>query len=1235
MKPEKLVISAFGPYAQKTEIDFTKLGRQGLFLITGDTGAGKTTIFDAIAFALYGKASGQVRDSAMFRSKYAPADVPTFVELTFQYRGLLYRIKRSPEYMRPKARGSGMTVQKAEAELIYPDDRQPVTKSADVTRAVTELTGLTYDQFTQIAMIAQGDFQKLLFADTKDRSDIFRRVFHTKIFQDLQDETARAARREKEVYDELRRSISQYLDSADCSGNDVLEERYEQLRKYQFEGALEQGLNIIHQSVLTDEQKKKEMEKMAEHLEEQIRDQQLKLEKARQKKNLLDQLEKVQEEYEDAWRNLQEVREKEKQAVSEAGDIERLQREIDCAQRKMKQWTDLSEEQKAYEDTQRCQADLLRQKKEKEEQCVRVKEQIAEERIHLESLESVPESRARIQSEYSQILEILRKFETLAEKQEKMRSQLNKCREVLEETEKRKNHAEQKIKDMEKNLEQYEKTEVLLAQMEEREKHLQNQVADTEKEVTDLQNFRKKLKESRDCYERELEKNKTLEEQIQTEQQRLEQLESAGKELEYLQEDRQRCEEQKRACKKLIDDAQMLIQLEERLKKKQKRYEQTSGKLRQLQAEYDRQERLFMDSRAGMLAQQLKEGQPCPVCGSLHHPDPARITQEILSEEELREKQTELEMCRQEVSELSKEAGNLNGQAEHMYLSLMQATEYTEKDSVRLKNILCERLQKYENQRTMLVKSMQETGRKKEEAQQLEKKLEEHRQAFNERTAEASEREKQIASLQGTIQEKTVRFSGTAQQGADGQKFQSPEQFLESLHRALSDLKQHTDRIREEKCTKTTLEQELQSLKNSVQQLSEQQNSQKTEERLCCQQLTQIEKSIREELERTGAQDAVSEMARLKVQKEKIQQEMEACDRKIDQMTQLKKRIRSREQHRDQLSEQYRELAVQTGRTQETLRQTGERIRRLQEELDGKSRKETEQYIEICSQRKEYLQRRCDEVQKKSRSLSEKCERLRGSMNGLKNQAEEMGQLPAEEAQASIEELSIRKKEIQEQNNRTYARCIANREIYRKVLASGGRLHETEQKYIWIRNLSDTLNGTLKGKMKIELETYVQMAYFDRILRRANIRLLTMTRGQYEMKRQQEPNSRKGKSGLEISVLDHYNGTERSVRTLSGGESFQASLALALGLSDEIQSSAGGIRLDSMFVDEGFGSLDEDALDQAVRALRGLTEGDRMVGIISHVAELRERIESRITVTKKHGREGLGSSVSVTGPEGN
>lgn len=211
MRPLKLVMSAFGPYAGKTEIDFEKLGTQGLYLITGDTGAGKTTIFDAIIFALYGEASGSFRDASMFRSKYALPETPTYAELTFAYSGKTYRVCRNPEYMRPKDRGEGFTVQRADAALTFPDGHV-ITKVKDVTAAVTELIGLNRNQFMNIAMIAQGDFQNLLMAKTEERGKIFREIFHTKAYQILQERIKTDALAKKTEYEDAVKRILQYMD---------------------------------------------------------------------------------------------------------------------------------------------------------------------------------------------------------------------------------------------------------------------------------------------------------------------------------------------------------------------------------------------------------------------------------------------------------------------------------------------------------------------------------------------------------------------------------------------------------------------------------------------------------------------------------------------------------------------------------------------------------------------------------------------------------------------------------------------------------------------------------------------------------------------------------------------------------------------------------------------------------------------------------------------------------------
>ena len=220
VKPLKLCLSAFGPYAGEVTIDFEKLGGKGLYLITGDTGAGKTTIFDAITFALYGEASGNIREANMFRSKYAKEGTPTYVEFTFLYQKKQYHIRRNPEYIRKREKGEGFTIQKADAILTFPDNRPPVTKSKEVTKSVIELIGIDRNQFIQIAMIAQGDFLKLLLSKTEERSKIFREIFNTKPYFLFQEKIKEEASNLKQQYDDINKNIMRYVKSICCDEKD-------------------------------------------------------------------------------------------------------------------------------------------------------------------------------------------------------------------------------------------------------------------------------------------------------------------------------------------------------------------------------------------------------------------------------------------------------------------------------------------------------------------------------------------------------------------------------------------------------------------------------------------------------------------------------------------------------------------------------------------------------------------------------------------------------------------------------------------------------------------------------------------------------------------------------------------------------------------------------------------------------------------------------------------------------
>ena len=950
MRPEKLTISAFGPYADRTEIDFSRLGDSGLYLITGDTGAGKTTIFDAITFALYGQASGQVRDSAMFRSKYADTATETFVELVFSYQGKKYQVFRSPEYMAPKKRGTGLTLRKAEAQLIYPDERQPVTKARDVTRAIEELLGLDYEQFTQIAMIAQGDFQKLLLAGTVQRGEIFRQIFHTGIYQQVQLKLKDAARSRYKEYDEMRRSIAQYLDGVKLRQREGTEaEEFAELKKGKFEGKLERSLEILKSFIDQGEKRESELLKQEQELDQKIRTMENMLHLSAQKRNL--------EQKKDLARK----------------QLEQLLPDLEKA----------SGEAEKYKDAdQKCEAlgILIREKQE--------------------------------QLKKYQVLEQLKK------ELDEIRMQLKKCR-----------------AGQEANIRQEQQLHKDMEQLKKERSLLENSQLDLQKAITE--------KEKRTQRKSELNG-----------------LETGMREFKDLYE---------------------------ATKEQQKKYQAAYEKAQQQSEYYQQIFHSFLDAQAGILAQELKENEPCPVCGSLSHPHPRMIskgrtvTQEILDNEKIK-----LDKLEKISADQSLEAGKLKERSNASW--------------------------------------------------------------------------KQIVSGAEELLEEFQEFRKEAKNG-NGQA---------------GDFR-------------TVWKQMILMINREKEQ--------------CENLLTESDRKIREAEENTKRKKKVEKLLEnLEKEKDMLQEKKNSCDR---EQTGLTTKASENEKQQKNAAEEIRQAHPEAGK----------------EVLEKEIREKQQEYIDL----KENSRKMKETLE---RFQAEKA-RITSTIKTLEEQQKEIGEIREDEIREQYTESTMQKTELAEKRKELFSIQSGNLEIFRKVQKRKEEMTKAEAEYVWMKNLSDTANGNLNGKAKIELETYIQMAYFDRILRRANVRLMTMSSGQYELKRQEQSENRKEKAGLDLNVIDHYNGTERSVKTLSGGESFQASLSLALGLSDEIQASAGGIRLDSMFVDEGFGSLDEEALSQAVKALSSLADGHRMVGIISHVAELKDRIENKIIVTKQCSGKGVGSSIQI------
>ena len=950
MRPEKLTISAFGPYADKTEIDFSRLGEGGLYLITGDTGAGKTTIFDAITFSLYGQASGQVRDSAMFRSKYADTATETFVELEFSYQGKKYQIFRSPEYMAPKKRGTGLTLRKAEAQLTYPDERQPVTKARDVTRAVEELLGLDYEQFTQIAMIAQGDFQKLLLAGTVQRGEIFRQIFHTGLYQQVQQKLKDAARNRYKEYDEMRRSITQYLDGVkfqQAEGTGAGE--FAELKKVKFEGKLERSLELLEDFINQGEIRENALFTEEQEVDQKIRTMEKLLHLSSQKQSL-----------------------EQKETFAEE-QLKKLLPELEKA---------TAEAEKYHDTDQKCEKlGLLIREKEEQLKKYQLLEQLKEELDEIGT--QLEKSRAQKEANIRQEEQIQKDME-----------QLKKERSTLENSE----------VDLQKA-------------MTEKEKRTQRK--------TELNGLETEIREFRNLY-----------------------------------------------------DA---------TKEQQKKYQAACQEEKQQNEYYQQIFHRFLDAQAGLLAQELKNGLPCPVCGSTSHPHPKMlsgghpVTQETLDNEK-----RELDKLVKDSTDQSVKAGQLKERSNAAWKQIVLSAEELLEDFQRFRK----------------------------------------------------------------------ESRSTAGQAGD---------FM------------------------TVWKQMILMINREKEQ--------------CGNLLEESDRKIREARENTKRKKTVEKLLEnLQKEKDRIQEKKNFCDREQAGLTMKAAENKKQQQN---AAEEIRQIHLETGK----------------EVLE----------TEIKEKQQEY--RNLKENHKKAKETFERFqaekERITSTIKTLREQQKEIGEIHEEEIRAQYTKSTAQKAELTEKRKELFSIQSGNREIFQKVQKQKEEMTAAEKEYVWIKNLSDTANGNLNGKAKIELETYIQMSYFDRILRRANVRLMTMSSGQYELKRQEQSENRKEKAGLDLNVIDHYNGTERSVKTLSGGETFQASLSLALGLSDEIQASAGGIRLDSMFVDEGFGSLDEEALSQAVKALSGLADGHRMVGIISHVAELKERIENKIIVTKQCSGKGVGSSIRI------
>ncbi|MDO4336623.1 MAG: AAA family ATPase [Eubacteriales bacterium] len=1249
MKPCRLTVSAFGPYAEKTEIDFEKLGGNGLYLITGDTGAGKTTVFDAITFALYGEASGSVRESGMFRSKYARPETPTYVELTFLYRGKQYTVTRNPEYQRPKGRGAGLTLQKGDATLIYPDGRQPVTKTKEVTKAVTELIGLDYRQFTQIAMIAQGDFQKLLLAGTAQRGEIFRRIFHTDIYQDIQNRLKDAVRERWKEYDEIRRSISQYMSGVVCDEDAVLGQELEDLKKVKFEGKVERGLEILDILLVREKEHLKELDGQAGLLEEKIAMEDQLLGKAKQGRLLKEEWERKQEEKAVLAPELARTQEEMEKAKTEAQICERLQALIQENEQSLNVCLELEVLKNSVNENTVKIKNAVREKEEQEEKRTQSAASIEEKKKLLEGMKTVGEEKERLANQQEKLeqrrcdlAELSGDFVSIREEQRKQEASLKR-------EQKKSGELEAAIRELAGRAEKLRGRDALLVSLNGEWERLCRQKENLEKQGDGLKENTDRLEKQKNQLEAVLNTEQELTQRNTERKARMEELKGAAMEEQELlsqgkalQERYQRLEEQYRT-----------------LFEKQEAYLKASKKRDTLREGYNYLERLFLDAQAGMLALRLQEGEPCPVCGSVCHPAPAVLPGEVPDKKQLDRKKAELSKAEAAAEQLSADARNSREQIEKELSGLREmyraepvfqklpreewpeaaaesGNPYTQPDWEKLAELLKKQLG---SMKTL----WQEAAEKKRQYEAAVREGEEQEKKLTELQKKKVDLQKSCDSLDGWLQAAKQQINAALQEIGQSSMEQAEfclkerlDQLSEKIRTAKEEISEREKYQKEQESLEKRLDKNtgnVQKLQSSLEVLKHRYSERRGQLAAFVLQQDMLWEAQTKDAAQLADEELTEAARQAEAALEKSMAELKAeiavNQSRLQRKALLEKEIPQKERDALKLDEKIRKCELQLSRFQTEAEKQEEQIIRKEALLAGKTRKELEDGIRTyTTQRRELLENQ-EKAQKVYQEYRTKLAALEAAVTALGNQIKETEELKEDEIAARRQSLLREREDIVGKRTELYAAYKKNRDIFTSVRGRQEAMIVTEQDYVRVRSLSDTANGTLGGKRKIELETYIQMTYFDRILRRANLRLLTMSSGQYELKRQEDGGNKKEKAGLELNVIDHYNGSERSVKTLSGGESFQASLSLALGLSDEIQRCAGGIRLDAMFVDEGFGSLDEESLNQAIKALNGLTEGDRMVGIISHVAELKERIEKKIVVTKERSRDGVGSRIRV------
>lgn len=1055
MRPLKLVMSAFGSYAASTVIDFEENGN-GIFLITGDTGAGKTTIFDAITFALFGEASGGYREGTMMRSQYAGEEEETFVELVFSDKGEAYTVRRSPAYQRFSKRkskdGSRSVIQSgAKVSLSLSDGSECPGRISDINEAIKGIIGVDRNQFSQIAMIAQGEYVRLLHASSKERKEIFSKIFNTGLYGKIQQ---RLKERDSALRDRLLEQKKIYIhetENIQIQEDSEWKESWEELKE-NLETESEQILFLLAALTKEDSQREATLQKKLETATENYSVKTEELTRAVQDNKRLLEMEEIKIQL-DILNNEKPVIEDKRICLDRAGRAKVV-----------------TESEAAY--------------KAAEEELKTFREKIEASETELITLETslaeAKDNSAHGEAEYEK-------------KVPSMIAALSKIEEsmgVYEQLEERKTAVRisgEKVKSLKSSM----------VQAEEKREAVVHKLCILEEEQEYLSDSSLKLSEANQA----METLKLHEEHLVLYAATLQSL------------------------KKLTADSQ--------------NKKETAGRL---QAEFcvaaDRFQSLykhFISVQAGIMAAALKEEEPCPVCGSVHHPKKAILAGEVVTEEQVELARNSRDEAEKNASMAAKESGEL----------LARLDELINDENGKRNNLFGK----------AAVKNSEKDSRYIEE---WEKRTEQEKQ----------ECERQIESTGNQI---VLLKERTEQYVANKSKL----------------LKLNEEKIELEKLVKQTQEEYTQA--GFVKQKSEI-------------ELSQLKGLL---LWEDAAQAAV-EKEKLETQKAALETAKTGWAKTVQNLEQLmaskKGFLLSEKQKAGEQSEKKDCLgAAFFAKIKEQGFDSGEDYRNsiLSEE--------------VCRTEKALIEHF-------ERSFSDKQSIYRQYERTTKN-------LVRTDEEALKNTLLVIKSEL-ERLTKDCGTAAAVKSGNERAVSKIGKLIRERQRLKEERQIVETLyltaDGKLSGSARLDFQTYIQRQYFRQMIVAANKRLAKMSDGQFLLEcRDLEDLGKQGEVGLDLDVYSLVNDKTRDIRTLSGGESFMAALSMALGMADLIQNAAGSVRIDGIFIDEGFGSLDDAARAKAMALLKELAGGRRMIGIISHVAELKEQIERKLVV-KKTGR---GSSI--------